>query len=89
MSGPFHTRSFKSGNSVAVRLPKVLGIGPDESFAISRQGDVVTARRIPTVEEEAARLARFRAGLAALKALPPSPEVEEREPIDFPDRPGL
>ncbi len=89
MNDPIHTRTFKSGNSVAVRLPRALGIGPDETFAISRHGDIVTARRIPTAAEEAERLGRFRAMLEDLKALPRPPTVEEREPFEFPDRPGL
>ncbi len=89
MNRPLHTRSFKSGNSVAVRLPKALGIGPDETFAIIRHGDTVTAKRIPTPAEEAARLLRFRAMLGALKTLPKPLTPEEREPFQFPDRPGL
>jgi antitoxin VapB len=89
MNGPIHTRTFKSGNSVAVRLPKALGVGPDESFEISRQGDILTARRIPSPTEEAERLARFREWLTSLEGLPRPPETEEREPIEFPDRPGL
>ena len=89
MNGTVHTRTFKSGNSIAVRLPKALGIGPDETFAISRHGDTVTARRIPSDVEEAERLARFRSMLEALKALPRPPAVEDREPFEFPDRPGL
>ncbi|MBO9580686.1 MAG: AbrB/MazE/SpoVT family DNA-binding domain-containing protein [Sphingobium sp.] len=89
MNGPVRTRTFKSGNSVAVRLPRALGVGPDETLAISRQGDVLTARRIPSAAEEAERLARFRTGLDALKKLPGPAAVEQRDPIEFPDRPGL
>ena len=68
--GAHETRTFKSGNSVALRLPKGLGMSPDERFAISRDGDTVAARRIPTLEEEAERLRRLRAGVDALAALP-------------------
>ncbi len=89
MNGTVHTRTFKSGNSVAVRLPRTLGVGPDETLAISRQGDVLTARRIPSAAEEAERLTRFRAGLDALRVLPRPTAIEERESIEFPDRPGL
>jgi len=89
MNSHVRTRTFKSGNSVAVRLPKALGIGPDETFDISRSGDTVTARRIPTAAEEAERLARFRAMLDELRKLPKPAEIQEREPFEFPDRPGL
>ena len=89
MTTPIHTRTFKSGNSVAVRLPKNLGIGPNETLAITRQGDTLTARRIPSVEEEAERLARFRALLKELERLGPVGEIEKRAPVEFPDRPGL
>lgn len=89
MNAPHRTRSFKSGNSVALRLPKGLEIGPDEIFDITRHGDTVTARRIPTAAEEAERLKRFREMLADMKRLGPVGEVQEREPIEFPERPGL
>lgn len=89
MNKPVHTKTFKSGNSVAVRLPKGLGIGPNETFEITRHGDTLTARRIPSKEEEAERLGRFRAMLEELKRLGPVGEIEKREPIEFPDRPGL
>lgn len=89
MNRPVNTKTFKSGNSVAVRLPRGLGIVPGERFEISRHGDVLTARRLPSPEEEAERLARFRAMLAELEKLTKTPEVQEREPFEFPDRPGL
>ncbi len=89
MNTPIHTKTFKSGNSVAMRLPKVLGVGPNETFAIDRHGDTITGKRIPSAAEEAERLARFRAMLDALKALPKPPKVQDREPFEFPDRPGL
>lgn len=83
------TKSFKSGNSVALRLPKGLGIGPNERFEISRHGNTVTAHRIPTHEEEAERLKRFRAALGEMQALVRPAEIQAREPFEFPDRPGL
>lgn len=89
MNKPVHTRSFKSGNSVAIRLPKVLGLGPDENFEVSRHGDTITVQRIPTETEAAERLRRFRTMLDELKSLPKPPRVEVREPFEFPDRPGL
>jgi virulence-associated protein VagC len=89
MNAPVHTKTFKSGNSTAMRLPKALGVGPNEIYAISRYGDTITGKRIPSAAEEAERLARFRGMLEDLKRLGPVGEVQERDGFEFPDRPGL
>ena len=89
MNAPIHTKTFKSGNSVAMRLPKALGIGPDETFQINRNGDFISGRRIPGDAEQAERLGRFRAMLDELQRMGPVGEIEQREPFEFPDRPGL
>lgn len=89
MNRPIHSRTFKSGNSVAMRLPKSLGVGPNETFVTQRHGDTIISRRIPTAAEEAERLVQFRAMLAELQRLGPVGEVQERDPFEFPDRPGL
>jgi antitoxin VapB len=89
MNRPVHTKTFKSGNSVAMRLPKGLGVGPNEQFVVNVHGDLLTGKRIPSAAEEAERLVRFRAMLEELKRLGPVGEVEQREPFEFPDRPGL
>jgi antitoxin VapB len=76
-----HTRTFKSGNSEAVRLPKEMGFGVGTEVEIVDNGDSITIRRPVTYT-----------GLdliEALEALPRPDYVQEREPIEFPDRPGL
>jgi antitoxin VapB len=80
------TRTFKSGNSVALRLPKSLAIGPDERMLIEQNGDVLTVRRLKDPAEEKRKLLEL---VEALRKLPAPGEVEKREPIEFPDRPGL
>jgi len=80
------TRTFKSGNSVALRLPKGLAIGPDERMVIERNGDVLTLRRLKDPAEERRKLREL---VEALRAIGRSGEFEKREPIEFPDRPGL
>lgn len=81
------TRAFKSGNSVAVRLPKDFGIKPGDALQLRHNGVGVDIR--PAVDAEHQR-ARFAAMVAALRALGP---VEGGDPndgrIEFPDRPGL
>lgn len=80
------SKTFKSGNSIAVRLPKEIAFAPDTQVVIERKGDVLTIRPAVDPAEEKRRLAEF---IAALRALPKPSEVETREPIEFPDRPGL
>lgn len=89
MNSPVRAKTFKSGNSEAVRLPKGIGFGIGVELRIERRGDVLTMRRIPSDAEEAERLARFRAAMIELARLGPVGEIGEREPIEFPDRPGL
>jgi antitoxin VapB len=84
--GAHETRTFKSGNSVALRMPKSLAIGPDERMLIEQNGDVLTVRRLKDPAEEKRKLMEL---VETLRALPRPGEVEKREPIEFPDRPGL
>lgn len=86
MTKAVHTRTFKSGNSVAVRLPKGFGIPEGVELELDRKGDVVTLR---VIRNAAAERARMLAGLEALKALPKPSYIQKREPIEFPERPGL
>lgn len=83
------TKTFKNGNGIALQLPKGLGILPDEMFRIMRDGDTLTARRIPSPEEEVERLRRFREMIAELGEMVSPGEIEERVLIEFPHRPGL
>lgn len=88
--GIIETKAFKSGNSVAVRLPAELGVAAGTSLTIERLG---TELRIILRDEEAERLERFRQMIETLNAMekvPRDPSVSrEEERIEFPDRPGL
>lgn len=46
MTKAYPARSFKSGNSVAIRMPAALGIKPDKDWTIVRENDriVIEAR---------------------------------------------
>lgn len=80
-------RAFKSGNSVAVRLPRALGVRPDERFEVERRGAELVLRKVVDVEAVRANMRRL---CEDLMAIGPSPDgVQEREPLDWPDRPGL
>jgi antitoxin VapB len=74
------TRTFKSGNSEAVRLPKELGFGPGTEVEVLREGDVVTIRRKRMTNREL---------VEALRKLPKPSYIQDREPFEFPERPGL
>lgn len=81
-----NSKTFKSGNSVALRLPRALGIAADVEMQIERSGDVLIVRRLKDPAEAKRRLKEM---LAELAALPKPPSVEERDPIEFPERRGL
>jgi len=86
MTKPVHTKTFKSGNSVAVRLPKGFAIDAGVEVELDKNGDVVTIR----LARDAAQVRRrMRKLVEELEAIGPVGEVEKREPIEFPDRPGL
>lgn len=81
-----NSKTFKSGNSIAVRLPKEVAFAADTAVIIERKGDTLIIRPAVDPAEEKRKLAEF---IAALQALPRPSAVEKREPIEFPDRPGL
>ncbi len=80
------TRSFRSGNSEAVRLPKAIAYGRDIELIAERRGDVVTLRPVNDPAEGRRRVAEL---IAAMDAIGPVGEIGEREPIEFPYRPGI
>ncbi|HEX7753610.1 MAG TPA: hypothetical protein VF440_14575 [Novosphingobium sp.] len=80
------SRTFKSGNSVAVRLPKGFAIPANTEVQLEKSGGTVTIRLKQDPAEAKARLSKM---LDALAAIGPVGEIEHREPIVFPERPGL
>jgi antitoxin VapB len=75
-----NTRTFRSGNSEAVRLPRDLAFGSDVELTLIRSGDVLTIFPTkPPIGELIARLA----------ALPGPGAVEVRDEEPLPERPGL
>jgi antitoxin VapB len=74
------SKTFKSGNSEAVRLPKEVAFGENVELVVVRSGDVVTLYPANmTLAEMAARLAE----------LPAPPSIEQRDEEDLPERPAL
>jgi len=77
----FTTKTFKSGNSVAVRLPRDLDIPEGVEVEIEQHEEGFVIRRKPRMT--------MKELVEALRRLPKPATVQEREPIEFPDRPGL
>jgi antitoxin VapB len=75
------TKTFKSGNSVAVRLPKGLGIEAGVEVEVEEQGNGVMIRRRPKFTG--------RDLVEALAKLPKPSRIQERDPVEAPERPGL
>lgn len=74
------SRTFKSGNSEAIRLPKAMGFGLDVELTLVRSGDVLTIYpKRPSV----------RALVDQLANLPRPSQVEVRETDALDERPGL
>ena len=74
------SRTFRSGNSGAVRLPKSVAFGRDVELTIVRSGDVLTIfpRRPPIGDL-----------IAPLAALPRPCDIEVRDEEDLPEPPAL
>jgi len=87
MNRPVHTKTFKSGNSVAVRLPKGFAIPADTEIEIDKVGDTVTIRLTRSPEEARRRMREAWAAMEAIGA--PEDGVQARQPFEFPDRKGL
>lgn len=79
--GVHTTRTFRSGNSVAVRLPRELGFSEDVEVQIAKEGDRLVIRRKPKMT--------MKELVEELRRLPKPATVQEREPIEWPHRPGL
>lgn len=86
--GVHQTKTFKSGNSEAVRLPKGMGFGIDVDVRVEREpgGRVVLT---PVVDREAQRRRMDEAYARMLAIGAPADGVQARDPFLFIDRPGL
>jgi antitoxin VapB len=72
------TRTFRSGNSEAIWLPKDVAFGKDLELVVVRSGDVLTVYPAATSIPEM---------IARLEALPVPPSIEEHD--DEEPRTGL
>lgn len=77
---PVTSRTFRSGNSDAVRLPKEVTFGPGVEVEIERHGDVVTMRP---------KRSSIQDMLDDLEAMPKPSKVGKRPGFIAPVRKGL
>lgn len=84
--GAIDTKSFKSGNSVAVRFPRGTGLKADLDLTITQEGDEYRIKLKRNPDEERQRVLRL---VERLRAIGPVGEIEVRDFDIFPDRPGL
>lgn len=74
------TRTFRSGNSEALRLPKDVAFGEDVELIMVRSGDVLTVYPATMTPAEL---------VATLNTLPTPNGVECRDVEELPERPSL
>jgi antitoxin VapB len=74
------SKTFRSGNSEAIRLPRDLGFGLGVDLTLVRSGDVLTI--FPTRPSVADLI-------ETLDRLPKPSEIEERDTDLMPEREGL
>jgi antitoxin VapB len=74
------SRTFRSGNSEALRLPKDVAFGDDVELVLVRSGNVMT------IYPAAASIAEM---LATLRTTPAPREIERRDEEPFAERAGL
>ena len=86
MGADYDTKTFRSGNSVAVRLPRELGVDADVRVRLERVGRDIHVKPIVDPAEAKRRIAAM---LAELDALPPGGELGARIEIEIPDRAWL
>ena len=77
------SKTFKSGNSEALRLPKEVAYGADVEVSIKKVGDTLTITPKKAKKTMAELVARLR------KIGPPADGIQKRQKIIFPKRPGL
>jgi virulence-associated protein VagC len=86
MNATIKTSIFKTGNSVAIRLPKALGFKPGDGVELIQRGTHVEIHSLHNPEKDRADLAELG---RILRELGPKKNPVLRGPIEFPDRPGL
>ena len=81
MSKEYTAKSFKSGNSVAIRIPAALGVEPDKEWIVERDANGDLLIREKPLEKRRIDVSGFAGKAPWLKPLP-------RELREFDERPS-
>lgn len=85
--GAHETRTFRSGDSEAVRLPEGMGFGIGIDLRVERDGDRIVLTPIAGPAEEKRKVLDLLAALAAIGR--PDDGVQLRPDCEAPERQGL
>ena len=89
MNAIVKTSAFKTGNSVAVRLPKSFGIKAGDALEVEQRGRDLEIRVLTDPVYERAKIAELIRELDAIGPVPGAEMARDDGRIEFPDRPGL
>lgn len=83
MGKQWPTRSFKSGNSVAIRVPAALGVEPGKDWVVEKRDDefVLRPKDAPKRKFNVAKVAGSAAGLNYIKD---EDRILEERPLRWP-----
>lgn len=81
MTREFRAKTFKSGNSVALRLPKALGVEPGREMRVREEGGRFTVE--PAEEKRKIDISGFVGKAPWLKPLKPEDRVFEERELDW------
>ena len=84
----YSSKTFKSGNSEAIRLPKGLGFGIGTEVRIVRDGDRLVLTPVEDSDAVRREMQKLFADMKAIRGDVVFPR-EERDTDWWPDRPGL
>ena len=82
MGKEYRAKSFRSGNSVALRLPAALGIKPGLDWSIRMDGDDLVIRQNPKNTEKI-DLTGIAGSIPWLKLLAPEDRAFEERELDW------
>lgn len=81
MAREYVAKSFKSGNSVAIRMPAALGIEPDREWTVTQEGgDLVIRARVAAGKID---LTGIWGSIPGLKPLTPEERIMEPRELDW------
>ena len=73
-------RSFKSGNSVAIRMPAALGVQPDRDWTVvQHNGELVIRERVPAKRKF--NITKVAGSATSLRHIKPEDRVFEERPL--------